>query len=126
MQKVLEALRCLKYELQNLHYRDIDIDDSNHFASEEREGSDVENPDSSDIDDQVDPQKQQSSEIVNIESVVDEDHENVEYQAVTGGPVLDTFVMPVDMVQESYQCVLTVFYQCNFVAKSFILVYFQN
>ena len=126
MQKVLEALRCLKYELQNLHYRDIDIDDSNHFTSEEREGSDVENPDSSDIDDQVDPQKQQSSEIVNIESVVDEDHENVEYQAVRGGPVLDTFVMPVDMVQESYQFVLTVFYQCNFVGKSFILVYFQN
>ena len=101
MQKVHEALRCLKYELENLHYRDIDIDDSNHLTSEEREGSDVENPDSSDIDDQVDPQKQQSLESVNIESVVDEDHDNVEDEAVRGGPVLDTFLMPVDMVQES-------------------------
>ena len=101
MQKVHEALRCLKYELENLHYRDVDIDDSNHLTSEEREGSDVENPDSSDIDDQVDPQKQQSSESVNIESVVDEDDENVEDEAVRGGPVLDTFLMPVDMVQES-------------------------
>ena len=101
MQKVHGALRCLKYELENLHYRDIDIDDSDHLTSEEREGSDVENPDSSDIDDQVDPQKQQSLESVNIESVVDEDDENVEDEAVRGGPVLDTFLMPVDMVQES-------------------------
>ena len=101
MQKVHEALRCLKYELENLHYRDVDIDNSNHLTSEEREGSDVDNPDSGDIDDQVDPQKQQSSESVNIESVVDEDDENVEDEAVRGGPVLDTFLMPVDMVQES-------------------------
>ena len=101
MQKVHEALRCLKYELENLHYRDVDIDDSNQLTSEEREGSDVDNPDSSDIDDQVDPQKQQSSESVNIESVVDEDDENVEDEAVRGGPVLDTFLMPVHMVQES-------------------------
>ena len=32
-------------------------------------------------------------------------------EGVRGGPVLDTFLMPVDMVQESLPFFLTVFYQ---------------
>ena len=97
MKKVHDALQYLKSDVKSVHYEDIDIENTVHLLLDEThiDSDNTETPDSH----QPDSQHQDQSDADNERTDVTDETETPEDQSA--GPVLDTFLMPVDMIQEA-------------------------
>ena len=97
MKKVYDALQYLKNEVKSVHYQDIDIENTVHLLPDEThiDSDNTETPDSQ----HPSSQRQDQSDADNERTDVTDETETPEDQSA--GPVLDTFLMPVDMIQEA-------------------------
>ena len=97
MKKVYDALQYLKSDVKSVHYEDIDIENTVHLLPDEThiDSDNTETPDSH----HPDSQHQDQSDADNERTDVTDETETPEDQSA--GPVLDTFLMPVDMIQEA-------------------------
>ena len=111
--KIHDALTCLKHRVGNSHYADVQIHDANNMDTDLLENCGNQNDDSG-TDTQSDRGNTINEQHVDVPECIDnnvqdndrgntedDDIDNCQNDENRRGPALDTFLMPVDMVQEA-------------------------
>ena len=93
LKKVHDALRCLKDKVRNVHYENVEIDNSSHSFLGQLDSSAIDVQTEKVVNDSHNEEVEETSEDCD-ETEGAEDENRI-------GPILDTFLMPVNMVQEA-------------------------